>query len=192
MNTPFYQQSGVGASAEGIPGSVELATNAEVITGTNTTKAVTPAGLAAKIGDINALIYKGVIDCSTNPNYPAAEAGHVYIVSVAGKIGGASGTVVAAGDLLLCKVDSSAAGTEAAVGANWDVLEKNIDLTNIIISGGSINGTPIGGTTPAAGKFTSLATTENVVDTTLSGIPKIFTLYDGATPYYVKAYPTKV
>jgi len=70
MNTPFYQQSGVGASAEGIPGSVELATNAEVITGTNTTKAVTPAGLAAKIGDINALIYKGVIDCSTNPNYP--------------------------------------------------------------------------------------------------------------------------
>ena len=31
-----------------------------------------------------------------------------------------------------------------------------------------------------------------IANTTLSGTPKIFTLYDGATPYYVKAYPTKV
>ena len=31
-----------------------------------------------------------------------------------------------------------------------------------------------------------------ISDTTLSGVPKIFTIYDGATPYYVKAYPTKV
>lgn len=28
-------------------------------------------------------------------------------------------------------------------------------------------------------------------DATLSGTPKIFTVYDGETPYYVKAYPTK-
>ena len=32
----------------------------------------------------------------------------------------------------------------------------------------------------------------NVSNTTLSGTPKVFTLYDGATPYYIKAYPTKV
>jgi len=32
----------------------------------------------------------------------------------------------------------------------------------------------------------------SIADATLSGVPKIFTIYDGATPYYVKAYPTKV
>ena len=32
-----------------------------------------------------------------------------------------------------------------------------------------------------------------IVDTTLSGTPIIFTLYDSTgTPYYFKAYPTKV
>ncbi len=102
---------------------------------------------------LDALIYKGVIDCSGNPNYPAADAGHVYVVSVAGKIGGGSGTNVAAGDLLLCKVDGTAAGTD---GTNWDILEKNIDLTNIVISGGTIDGTVIGGSVPAAGTFTQL------------------------------------
>jgi hypothetical protein len=31
-----------------------------------------------------------------------------------------------------------------------------------------------------------------ITDTTLSGIPKVFTLYDsGGTPYYFKAYPNK-
>jgi len=101
------------------------------------------------IGLANALVYKDVIDCSTNPNYPAANAGWIYIVSVAGKIGGASGSVVVAGDFIVCKTDATAAGTEAAVGANWDILEKNIDLTNILITGGTINGATIGQTTPA-------------------------------------------
>lgn len=31
----------------------------------------------------------------------------------------------------------------------------------------------------------------SVADATLSGTPKVFTVYDGATPYYFKAYPTK-
>src|ERR1051325_864869 len=53
----------------------------------------------------NAVVYKGVIDCSTNPNYPAADAGHLFIVSVAGKIGGASGVSVEVGDMIICKVD---------------------------------------------------------------------------------------
>lgn len=33
--------------------------------------------------------------------------------------------------------------------------------------------------------------TISAVDATLSGTPKIFTIYDGTTPYYFKAYPTK-
>lgn len=75
----------------------------------------------------NAYQYKGVIDCSANPNYPAASAGHTYKVSVAGKIGGASGTNVEAGDTLTCIVDGTAAGNQATVGANWIIVQTNID-----------------------------------------------------------------
>jgi hypothetical protein len=73
-----------------------------------------------------AFTFKGVLDCSLNPNYPAANAGFVYKVSVAGKIGGGSGTVVNVGDVLTCIQDGSAAGTQAAVGANWLIEEANL------------------------------------------------------------------
>jgi hypothetical protein len=76
---------------------------------------------------IDALQYKGVQDCSANPNYPAASAGHVYKVSVAGKIGGASGPNVEAGDTLICNVDSSASGDHATVGSNWSIIQTNVD-----------------------------------------------------------------
>lgn len=75
----------------------------------------------------DALVFKGSLNCSANPNYPAGDAGHVYRVSVAGKIGGASGTNVEVGDTLTCVVDGSAAGTEASVGANWSIVQANID-----------------------------------------------------------------
>jgi len=74
------------------------------------------------LGAADALRYKGVLDCSTNPNYPAGNAGDFYKVSVSGKIGGASGLSVTAGDDLICLVDSAAAGTHAAVGANWNQI----------------------------------------------------------------------
>jgi hypothetical protein len=75
----------------------------------------------------DAVVYKGATNCSGNPNYPAADAGHLYAVSVAGKIGGASGVAVEAGDMFICKTDGSAAGTQAAVGANWNVIQTNIN-----------------------------------------------------------------
>lgn len=100
------------------------------------------------VSDIAPITYEGSIDCSGSPNYPAADAGHAYIVSVAGKIGGASGVVVAAGDMAICKTDSTASGDQATVGANWNIIEKNIDLTNITIIGGTIDGVTIGTTTP--------------------------------------------
>ena len=80
------------------------------------------------LGDTDALLYKGATDCSANPNYPAANAGDVYKVSVAGKIGGASGTDVTAGDMFICSVNSSAAGDQATVGANWNIIQANIDI----------------------------------------------------------------
>lgn len=81
----------------------------------------------ALIAANDAMVFKGVIDCSANPNYPAASRGDTYRVSVAGKIGGASGTNVEAGDLLICLTDGTAAGTQAAVGAQWEIAQANID-----------------------------------------------------------------
>lgn len=75
----------------------------------------------------DAMQFKGVIDCSANPNYPAASAGWTYRVSVAGKIGGASGVNVEQGDQLLCITDGTSSGNQAAVGANWSITQSNID-----------------------------------------------------------------
>lgn len=74
----------------------------------------------------NPLVYKGATDCSANPNYPAADAGDLYIVSVAGKIGGASGVVVEAGDMYVCKTDGTLAGTQAQRGTSWNVAQSNL------------------------------------------------------------------
>lgn len=81
----------------------------------------------ALIAANDAMVFKGVIDCSSNPNYPAADRGHTYRASVAGKIGGASGVNVQAGDMLLCLTDGTSAGTQAGVGANWSIIQTNID-----------------------------------------------------------------
>jgi len=70
----------------------------------------------------DAMVYKGVIDCSTNPNYPAADAGHLYKVSVAGKIGGASGLNVLAGNEMLCTHDATATGDQSSVGQYWNIV----------------------------------------------------------------------
>lgn len=75
----------------------------------------------------DAMVFKGVIDCSANPNYPAANRGDTYRVSVAGKIGGGSGPNVEAGDILLCLTDSTSSGNHATVGANWSIIQTNLD-----------------------------------------------------------------
>lgn len=81
----------------------------------------------ARIAAQDAMVFKGPTDCSGNPNYPAADRGHTYRVSVAGKIGGASGVVVEVGDMFICLADGTAAGNQATVGANWSVIQTNID-----------------------------------------------------------------
>jgi len=76
---------------------------------------------------IDAMVFKGVIDCSTNPNYPAGDRGDTYRISVAGKIGGASGINVEVGDLLTCMTDGTVTGDQAAVGAQWTITQANLD-----------------------------------------------------------------
>lgn len=126
-------------------------------TGTNTTQiattAFTIAEIAARLASNDAMTYKGAIDASGNPNYPAANAGDTYRISVAGKIGGASGINVEAGDMIISHADGSAAGNQATVGANWDIIQTNVDgavtltgtqtLTNKTLTSPVIN-TPTG------------------------------------------------
>lgn len=113
---------------------VTLAANSDLKIATQkATKAYADALLAAN----DAFKVMGAIDASTNPNYPAADSGHVYRISVAGKIGGASGPNVEAGDVLTCYVDGSAAGTHAAVGANWTITQANVD-GSVTSAGGTL------------------------------------------------------
>ena len=127
---------GAPPASESSLGDVEIATNAEVIAKTAPDKVLVCSNVdslleALGIGD--AFLYKGVIDCAANPNYPAADAGHVYKISVAGKIGGASGVAVTVGDTAFCSVDSTVTGNQAAVGANWNIIQFNIVNASDII-----------------------------------------------------------
>lgn len=103
-------------------------------------KTYADAAVSAGIAANDAMVFKGVIDCSTNPNYPAADRGWTYRVSVAGKIGGASGVNVEAGDLLLCLTDSTSSGNHATVGANWTIAQTNLDGAVIGPSSATNNG----------------------------------------------------
>lgn len=103
---------------------VNLAANSNVKV---PSQAAVKAYADALIGAANAMVYKGVIDASTNPNYPAANAGDTYRISVAGKIGGASGPNVEIGDMIIALTDGTIAGTQAAVGANWNIVQGNVD-----------------------------------------------------------------
>lgn len=95
--------------------------------GTNTTQLSTTAFVTAAVAlAVTGLLELiGNIDASANPNYPAANKGDAYYVTVAGKVGGASGKSVDIGDLVVAKADN-AGGTEAAVGTSWFVLEHNL------------------------------------------------------------------
>lgn len=74
------------------------------------------------------------IDCSTNPNYPAAKRGDTYKVTGAGKIGGSSGEDVEVGDLIVCTTDN-AGGTQAQVGQHFFIVQSNIDQATETVAG---------------------------------------------------------
>lgn len=105
------------------------------------------------IAAADAMVLKGVIDCSASPNYPAADKGWTWRVSVAGKIGGASGPSVEAGDMILCLTDSTSTGDHAGVGANWGIIQTNIGVLSTVATTGAYNdlsGKPTLGTAAAA------------------------------------------
>jgi hypothetical protein len=131
----------------------------------------------------DALLFRGGIDASTNPNYPAADAGAVYKVIVAGLIGGASGVPVTVGDTLYCTVDGTAAGNQATVGSNWVIVQANVDAATTTVQGL----TTLATLAEAEGKVvgTKAVTPASLVNFTLK---RAFTLGDGALTSFALAH----
>lgn len=117
----------------------------------------------------------GGIDCSANPNYPAANIGEFYRVTVAGKIGGASGINVEIGDELHCFV-TSVSGTQASVGANWTIVQANIGQATTTTNGFVTLATAV--ETAAQSNTTKVVTPSGLVGFTQK---KLFTIGDGTT-----------
>ena len=117
-------------------GLIEIATQAETNAGIDNQRAITPQKLAQYVASKVTGLWddKGLMDCSLNPNYPAAQKGDAFTVNVAGKIGGAVGSDVQVRDVIYCTVDN-AGGTEAAVGASWNVIQGNLVQATTAIAG---------------------------------------------------------
>lgn len=63
------------------------------------------------------------LSATGNPNYPAALVGDQYIITAAGKVGGAGGKYVFVGDIIFCAT-SNAGGNEATVGGDWYICRS--------------------------------------------------------------------
>jgi len=128
---------GNGTNAISAPYSVEtiLTGGSSALPRADAVKTYVDNMIGSGIATNDAMIFKGTIDCSTNPNYPAADRGWVYKISVAGRIGGASGPAVEVNDPIICGTDGTAAGTHASVGGNWNILQTNIVDASILVTG---------------------------------------------------------
>lgn len=151
------------------------------LTANSDTKIATQKAVKAYIDNkvVNGVNVMGVIDCSANPNYPAAAKGDLYKISVGGRIGGVSGTVVTAGDSILAIV-AGIAGTEVAVGANWELIQANVDAATTSTQGLTTY------TTLAEAEAKSLSS-KSVTPAALANfaIKKSFTFGDGAALSYI-------
>ncbi|WP_435134746.1 hypothetical protein [Formosa sp. A9] len=129
-------KSSIETASETVEGKARVATIEEVNEGTSNSTFVTPQKLASYVADKVTGLWenKGTIDCSTNPNYPAALAGDAYTVSTGGKIGGAAGEDVQEMDVIVCLVDN-AGGDQASVGASWNVIQSNVSQATETIAG---------------------------------------------------------
>lgn len=161
----------VSPSLSGTPAAPTAASN------TNTTQLATCAFVTSAVSTAltGALKFKGSIDCSGSPNYPAAAQGDTYKVSVAGKIGGASGTGVDTSDWIAATADN-AGGTQAAVGTSWTSWEHN--LQGALLSSNNLSDVQSAST--ALANLGGVPTTRTVNGSALSGNVTITTISGNA------------
>ena len=130
---------------------------------TDTTQVATTAFVQNLIKYWDLFIPKGALNCSLNPDFPAADAGWAYRVSVAGKIGGVFGSTVEVNDVLICWSDSTPSGNLATVGAAWSVSQVNLDPgLYALLSGATFTGDTIVPDQSAADNSTKAANTKYV------------------------------
>lgn len=146
--------------------------------GAATTQLATTEFVYNVIADLDLYTLMGEItNANTNPNYPAADAGHIYVITGnAGKVGGAAGKNVEIGDTLLCINDDTPSGDEATVGDSWIAGQASLqpDLY-ALLSGATFTGDvtvpalilPDGGTIgQAAGPLLTFDDTANKLELT--------------------------
>lgn len=170
---PFLAGTNTFTSTNTFSGSIIVPTQSG---GDNTTKAASTAFVTNAVGSAVVGLYKlkGSTDASTNPNYPAASAGDAYVVTVAGKVGGASGVSVDANDTYIA-IANNAGGTQAAVGASWIVMEHNLvgallaanNLSDV--ANGTTSLTNLGGIAPTGTGAVVRATSPTISGPTISG-----------------------
>lgn len=154
--------------------------------GTNTNQIATTAFVKTSIDNAlvditNAVKLIGAIDASTNPNYPSASKGDLYVITVQGYIGGVSGVIVEVGDQILA-LEDNLGGDQAAVGSMWTIIQGN--LTSYISSSepeSTIGHIPIYDSTNAKLIIDSGLSFE--IDTPLTG-----SQYKIPSSYVVKSY----
>lgn len=146
-----------GADAtEAVKGVVLLATTAEAVVGTDTDKALTCAGLTARMeapGEIG----------GTTP----AAATFTTLAATTATVTTANATTfdtnVAAAGVTLAGTTLAADGTDAAININ--ITPKgtgSVVISKADINGGAVDGTVIGGAAAAAGTFTTIAGASSV------------------------------
>ena len=138
--TCFQVASGIavepGNATENNAGIVRFSTTPESGDPDNNTTAVTPQKMIDYVSDKITGLWenKGVIDCSTNPDYPAGQSGDAYTVSVAGKVGGVTGVEVQAGNVIHCLNDNTG-GDQATAGSDWNVMQAGMVQATEVIAG---------------------------------------------------------
>ena len=90
--------------------------------------ALSQSGIAPNENFLN----MGDLDCGRNPDYPAADNGDVYFISVGGKIGGASGILVAPHNVIICKANDTPSGDQATVGGSWNILSSSASVAILL------------------------------------------------------------
>jgi len=167
--------NGIEVSASSLPQASEIqagvsrfGNDAEVDTGLADNLGVSVKQLSRFVGDKVTGLWtdKGLIDASVNPNYPAGTKGDAYTFSAAGKIGGAAGINVEVRDVIYC-INDNAGGDEATVGADWNIIQTNIDQATDLIAGVLRIGTTV---EAVAGGLTDVAITPKTLSDVLATV----------------------